>query len=323
MKSISEHQKFIYELYDKQNEHFSWDYIWGYLSRTSTYLFRAIENKKATGYEFIKSFSWLFSLANKVDIDFQDAVLRRFPDMCPYCLRKPCCCIKTNKRPTSGFMYLKDIQRELNDKYDSFKSYNKETMSFEFFSNLLFDIYPQNKLIWDISGLDFHFKKVHEELAEVHESISKYEKEKTSIKTIEDEFADVFAWLISTWRIFSDNKCLTDEFLLYYKDNCPVCKQKECKCGLRNERNQGLFEIMVVEETLSILSRLLGSKYSNDVQKHYDSIKTAKSEKDNYSIRTSTLQANTFLEQIQNNNEEDIYRRWVIKHFDKIGHIVY
>lgn len=42
--------------------------------------------------EFADVFAWLVSLANILEIDLEEAVLKKYPNKCPYCRKNPCEC---------------------------------------------------------------------------------------------------------------------------------------------------------------------------------------------------------------------------------------
>ncbi|WP_457751648.1 MazG nucleotide pyrophosphohydrolase domain-containing protein [Thermococcus sp.] len=42
--------------------------------------------------EFADVLAWLASLANLLGIDLEEAAKKKYPDVCPYCGKKPCEC---------------------------------------------------------------------------------------------------------------------------------------------------------------------------------------------------------------------------------------
>ena len=57
-----------------------------------------------------KIFAWTVALHRKVKpelANLEDIVLRKFPNLCPYCLKKPCLCWKGEK-PTLHDQQLRD-----------------------------------------------------------------------------------------------------------------------------------------------------------------------------------------------------------------------
>jgi len=49
-------------------------------------------NKKALQDEFADVLAWLASLANVVDIDLEDAAMKKYDNKCPKCRQVPCNC---------------------------------------------------------------------------------------------------------------------------------------------------------------------------------------------------------------------------------------
>ena len=63
-----------------------------------------------------------------------------------------------------------------------------------------------------------------EEMEELREAL----KEKNT-KAVEDEFADVFAWLASLANVV--NIDLEKAVIAKYSNRCPKCEQTPCKCS--------------------------------------------------------------------------------------------
>ena len=68
------------------------------------------------------------------------------------------------------------------------------------------------------------FNWLVEEVGELGEAL----KEKNT-KAIEDEFADVFAWLASLANVV--NVDLEKAAITKYNNRCPKCRQTPCKCS--------------------------------------------------------------------------------------------
>lgn len=50
------------------------------------------ENKEEIAHEMADVFAWMVSLANMLDIDVEDACLKKYPLKCPRCNANPCQC---------------------------------------------------------------------------------------------------------------------------------------------------------------------------------------------------------------------------------------
>jgi len=68
-----------------------------------------------------------------------------------------------------------------------------------------------------------------EEVGELRETL----KEK-NVKAMEDEFADVFAWLASLANVV--NVDLEKAAITKYNNRCPKCGQTPCKCSFLRKR---------------------------------------------------------------------------------------
>lgn len=240
-QTVLEIQGYLQGLYGEVNGGRDFEYLFSYLFRNASYLSRSISRKSDCVENFIKTCSWLFALANKLEIDVQDAYLRKYPAACPYCISKPCVCSKTNKKPIS---YVKEwkIQEELGTKYNIAKAANPSP-SLDSLVEMTNDLYPANTHIWKASGPTFHFFRLLEELGEVHEAYTSFCKGKKEKAEIENEIADCFAWVISAWGIHYLGESLHDSFISYYYNSCPVCNLFPCKCEDYSDRGEMLVKI--------------------------------------------------------------------------------
>lgn len=239
--SIKEFQDYIETVYGDVNNNRSIDYIYAYLFRNGSYLSRVIGEKGEPKTNFIKTYSWLFSLSSKLKIDIEDVFIRKYPDVCPYCLVKPCLCIKTGKKPVAYIPEWK-ASEEINFKYGMSRSANPK-YKLDSAVEKINDLYPANKHIWNAAGPTFQFYRILEELGEVHEAYTSYITGRRKIENVGEELADVFAWLVSTWGICYPTISLADEFINYYYQGCPVCLSEKCKCPDHGDRGERLVEI--------------------------------------------------------------------------------
>lgn len=240
-ETVAEIQEYLNFLYGDVNADHDVEYIFSYLFRNVSYLSRAIPRGQNCVQNFIKTFSWLFAIANKLEIDVQDAYLRKYPEVCPYCISKPCICSKTNKKPVSYVQEWK-IQEELSVKYNIAKSAN-HTPSLDSFVEKTNDLYPANTHIWKAAGPTFHFFRLLEELGEVHEAYTSFCKGSKNKIEIENELADCFAWTLSAWGIHYLGESLQDSFITYYYNSCPVCTSDPCNCEAYSDRGEMLVKI--------------------------------------------------------------------------------
>ena len=239
--SISQFQNYISNLYRDVNEPRPIEYLYSYLFRTSAYLSRIIGEQKDAKEHFIKVFSWLFAISEKLNIDLEHALVRKYPNMCPYCMAKPCVCVKTGKKPVTYIPEWK-ISEEIEYSFNMIRAAVPKLSLDEAVKNIN-DLYPANKHIWNAVGPTFQFFRLLEELGEVHEAYTSYLVGNRNIEGLSDEIADVFAWLLSTWGINCSGLSLGDEFIGYYYNGCPVCLQSKCQCPDHRDRGERLLKI--------------------------------------------------------------------------------
>lgn len=225
------------EMYGDVNKDRDFEYIYSYLCRNSSYLSRSILRDGDSKLFFAKSFSWLFSAAAKLEIDLEDVFRKKYPEACPYCVTSPCQCNETHRAPAMD-MAAHAVRFSLTNMYYTDKN-NLPELSLEKAIIRIGKIYPANKAIWKTFGSFYHFSRLFEELGEVHEAYSSYKKSGEKLK-IEEELADVTAWLLSAWGIHHKSDSLSDCLLDYYIDNCPVCRKPACACKEYSDRPQML-----------------------------------------------------------------------------------
>ena len=253
--SIREFQDYINALYGNVNESHSVEYIYSYLFRNAAYLSRMIGEKKDSKEKFIKTFSWLLALSSKLHIDLEDAFIKKYPDICPYCLVKPCICVKTGKKPVDYIPEWK-ASEEINFKYGMARSASPK-LTFDEAVEKINDLYPANKHIWNATGPTYQFFRLLEELGEVHEAYTGFLSGHRKIENIGDELSDVFAWLASTWGIVYPNLSLNDEIIGYYYKGCPVCLSDVCSCPDHSDRGERLVEIEEINKFREKIEELI------------------------------------------------------------------
>lgn len=252
--TIQGFQDYTKHLYTLANSHHNFEYLYSYLPRTVGYLFKSITDRRVDSADFIKPISWLFAIANYLDGNIEDAVIRRYPACCPYCLQAPCQCQRTHKQPPK-YIPAYRVLDELRGKANSIIN-TTPSITFEYFANNTRLIYPNNEIIWSHAGPGFHFAKILEEIAEIHEAYSAYRKGEKNKEAVMSEVSDVFAWLISAWAIVFPEHVYIDEIKSYYLDGCPVCKTDPCVCTPYGSRPVNLIEIKTLLDVKNKLDDL-------------------------------------------------------------------
>src|SRR5713101_3796319 len=227
VKGFDDLQTYLHLLYGDVNTGRSWDYLFGYLVRSCGFMSVNV-SRAAAPEQFIRAVSWLFGLGNKLGVRVVDQYVRRFPRICYYCITAPCICFKTGKQPSPQIAAYK-IQERREVSYRvivNSAEFEKDPMSFEWLSKNVATIYPNNEVIWFHSGPWHHFTKLLEELAELHQALSKHETGEDVIENVGQEIADVFAWIVATWQLAIPGKDLQEEFIGHYYKGCPVCSAR-------------------------------------------------------------------------------------------------
>ena len=107
--------------------------------------------------------------------------------------------------------------------------------------------------------------KTGEEIAELHEACCRMEEYRPGEKTatwqrVQDEIADVFAWMISEWGLWREGKDMTTAFCSFYENGCTKCGQSfNCNCRPREER-----DVLLKSEYTKIAIEGLLTKLQNE-----------------------------------------------------------
>jgi hypothetical protein len=296
-KTTSGHQALIVKLYSEKNENNTWEEMYGFLSRTSGYLTRAVMRKRVTQDDFIKSLSWLLGLASKMEVDLEQAFLKKYPGICPYCLAKVCVCHKTQKSPARPIPAYK-VQEELDASFSANSPYFNKSLSG--LADHLNNIYQNNEIIWNFSGPWLACAKIFEEIAELHEAIEKYSNGKKTKKSVEEEFADVLAWSLSTWKGCFKEQDLDDAFIDYYLSGCPVCLSTPCECKKGSSRIQGLPDEQKFAELHTLFTEVesFAPEEKELIERVLISLKTAREEGDEPTATATVRDAKSTLERV-------------------------
>lgn len=270
IREIKDLQNYLKDLYGDVNSKREWDYLYGYLSRTAGFVSKQVTSapryqtlSELDKTQFLMAISWLFSLSNYLDIDVADSYLKKYPGICPYCVVSPCVCYKTNKMPGINIPLYK-IEEEKKWKYEKIKG-RGELINSKYVIANTGAIYPANNTLWHHAGPWFHFTKLSEELAELHEAISKNQIGKKNKDAVSQEIADVFTWFISIWSSVYHDITLEDSMIDHYYNGCRECKQKPCTCPDRNSRPTDHIDIDALNEIKNKLYELGSLKVIDEV----------------------------------------------------------
>jgi len=299
--TIADFQTHLNELYGDVNKDRSIEYLYSYLNRNASYLCRRILENRDSKRNFIKVISWLFALASKTEIDLENAFVNKYPNICPYCLVRPCVCVLTGKKPVSYIPeYRADI--EIRAQQVIFKRTSPTLSIDDAFKNIN-ELYPANKHIWNAAGPLYQFYRLLEELGEIHEAYSMYMKGKKTKENIGEEMADAFAWILSSWGIVFPDLSLRDELIGYYWENCPVCKNCPCECNEYSDRPERLITQEQLDEFKSKLEKLveLVPEQKEKLEEIVNSLEFASKNTSDTSAIRNVKQSTTYLEDLADN----------------------
>jgi NTP pyrophosphatase (non-canonical NTP hydrolase) len=210
--SLMDIQKFILEVYGFHNDrHFSAQDM---LVNTERFLMRGLkgirqEKSRKIRLNLAVSFSWYVSLMNRLHIDLEKVVFRRFPGICSYCGSCPCRC--PGKKKKTG------------------KKTIKKPETLEDFQNMFEKIYPAEKRTIEHAGIH-----LAEEMGELTEAMMVYRgsHRKTDFEPIEVESADLFSCYMAVFNSLKTS--LAKELGKKFHDNCHVCHEAPCRCSFES-----------------------------------------------------------------------------------------
>lgn len=178
-----------------------------------------------------KMFAWQVALLKKVrpeKANLEEIILRKFPNLCPYCLKKPCQCWKGEK-PTLQDEQLRSAYFE-NAAGITSRSLNDFQLMFRdiYGQSWIGELDPKSHSTEIIRGL---FIRLIEEVAEVGESLRFHH---LYPENFENELADLLAWWFAIVSVFPlpNAKTLLAEDCMWqaYPGHCPDCQMIPCLC---------------------------------------------------------------------------------------------
>lgn len=299
-ESIKDFQNELNDLYYNSNKNREPEYIYSYLARNSSYLSRSVLRNGDIEGSYIKTISWLFAFASVLDIDLEDAFLRKFPRVCPYCTAIPCSCIQNHKKPEGNIPAYK-IKDRLEEHFNSIKAYHHgKKFSIDEAASMISRIYPANKIIWSVHGSFYHFTRIYEELGEIHEAYTSFRKDASRKINVEEEVADFAAWLFSAWEMCMKGSSLKESLINYYSEGCPVCHKEKCECGDYSDRKESIIDLALLDslkDEVEKLNEASNQKYAQ-INELLSSIDSAINTKSTTDAKRALTQAKDTLEDV-------------------------
>ena len=212
-ESIADYQEMMSAVYSIPDDRaFS---ISDLLSHQARFTMRALKgirkgDMKKLKNNLVVSLSWVATISNRLHIDMQAALWRRFPHLCSYCGSCPCLC----KRE-------KIIKRA---KVNHSRANMPKTM--QEFQKMFQKIYPpKNRSLAD-AGIH-----LAEETGEMTESIHNFlgQHKRKQFESIELEIAD---WISCMFGL-ANSACfdLASESAKYFASGCHICHHTPCSCN--------------------------------------------------------------------------------------------
>ena len=210
---LSDFQKLISDIYSFQDDRLY--SIWDLLVQQERFTMRALKGVRKRDIDKVKtnliiSFSWLMSISNRLHIDVENEVWKRFPMLCSYCGKKPCVC-KANKITVRVKMKIKDSLRPANLKG---------------FQKMFNEIYPAKNRTTTDAGVHVA-EEMGEESETIHNSLGQHLPEQ--FEDIKLEIADFISCVFGLANSADIN--VAQELSLMFKNNCHVCHKAPCICS--------------------------------------------------------------------------------------------
>lgn len=218
--SISDFQQYVRDVFSYSND-IMYPSLREMVIQKQRFLMRALKGIRKkdvnkTKLNLVITFSWFMSVCNRLHIDIEDEVWKRFPYMCSYCAHCPCVC-KIKKVQTR-----RKVKTNMKLKPKSLKEYQS------MFNN----IYPS-------SGRSVADAGVHlaEEMGEVAEAINNYlgNRDRKMLIPIKSEMADFVSCLFGVANSISCD--MEKELVKVCKNNCHVCHKAPCQCTFESVMN--------------------------------------------------------------------------------------
>lgn len=211
--TISDFQKFINEVYAMPDDRLY--SIWDLLTQQQRFTMRTLKGIRKGDFERVKSnliisFSWLMAIANRLHINVEEDVWKRFPAMCSYCSSSSCIC----KTKRSAKRKKVKIDNALKPK-------------------TLVELQEMFETIYPSSGRTLAEAGVHlaEEMGEMSEAIHNFlgQHLEEQFNEIELEMSDYVSCMFGVANSVKIDVAMELEKMFY--QNCHVCHEAPCVCN--------------------------------------------------------------------------------------------
>lgn len=212
--TIKQYQNFVSTVYGRSNErHFS---LWDMHTNMERFAMRALKGIRKNELEKTKlnlliSLSWFISTLNRLHIDLEAEIWKKFPYMCSYCGACPCECL-AKKVKTKQPLNIDE---------------SKKPKTLEEFQKMFAQVYPPSSRNLDHAGVH-----LAEEIGEFSEAMLAYSgghKKEELFNEILSEAADLFSCIAGVFN--SMNVGIAQELAKIFQNNCHECKKSPCECS--------------------------------------------------------------------------------------------
>jgi len=188
--------------------------IWDLHSNIERYTLRALKgirkgDSKRIRLNLMIALTWACSLSNRLRIDLEAEVWKRFPYQCSYCGHCPCAC--QTKKPEERPMLLVDD--------------TKRPQTIKEMQKMFEIIYPSSKRTLIEGGIH-----LAEEIGEISEAIHVFmgEHKSEQVAQIQLELADYISCVFGVANSVPFD--VASKLIDMYKIGCPVCGESTCIC---------------------------------------------------------------------------------------------
>ena len=274
-------------------------------------------NETGVAKNLPKIFSWYCSLVYKAGIeDIDNAIWKKFPNCCPYCLKSPCSCVLGKKS-------LEDNSAQLKERA---KAEKQRPHSLDAWQTTFASIYPREPQMFNLTS---NFLHLIEELGETAEA---YRVHYFFPQVLESELADVFTWIIGMANLLhsraKDNRLpgyheyrLAHQVFSHYKI-CTKCNQIPCTCSIEasyKKISDHLKKLQTVKAIIIALDKAkedlqleVTSKKLNEIFKESEAISFVNKLKDStYSNPKPTeIEVSSTIKKIITDSQNPQYKKW-------------
>ena len=217
--SIQQFQFFVKDVYEMQNNrHFDIGEMLNHIQRFGMRGIKGIRKKDVEKIRknLIISFSFFMSILNRLNVDIEDEIWKRFPHVCSYCNSCLCSC-KEKKSVFRQIVYIDG---------------SKRPHTLAGFQKMFNEVYPASSRTLEHAGVH-----LAEETGEFSEAIWAYRSNRTEeeFKGVMFEAADYFSCLVGVFNSLNIN--FAEEISKFYRHNCHACRNSPCECSYEIIKN--------------------------------------------------------------------------------------